>query len=70
MGFYRETFTTPYEQYAEHEGQPFRLIRAITKPGPEFDAVSLPMYEVEFEGGTHIHAWPEEVVNGCREVKA
>jgi len=57
---FRETFTTPYSQYADREGQPFAVIRQLSdkKRDPEVGV----LYLIRFEDGTEIHAWPEEVL--------
>lgn len=61
MAQFRKTFTTPYSQYVDRDGQPFEVVRTITEPEPGFDAESLPMHVIRFEDGTEIEAWPEEV---------
>lgn len=58
---YRKTFTTPYEQHRDREGQTFEVLRTISKPDADHDAEVLPMYEIRFPDGTRIEAWPEEV---------
>ena len=59
---YRTHFTTPYEQFAAWEGQPFEVLQVITEPTPNFDAEVLPMYRIRFTNdGTEALAWPEEV---------
>lgn len=55
------TFNTPYEQYADRQGQEFELVRAITEPDASHDAEVLPMYVIRFADGEEIEAWPEEV---------
>lgn len=57
----RETFTTPYEQHRDREGQPFTALRKITEADATHDMEVLPMYVIRFEDGTVIDAWPEEV---------
>lgn len=54
-------FHTPYEQYADREGQEFELVRTITEPDATHDAEVLPMYVIRFSDGVEIEAWPEEV---------
>ena len=56
---FRDTFTTPYEQYADREGEPFGVIRELTDQ--ERDPEVGRMWRIEFEDGTQIDAWPEEV---------
>ena len=59
---YRTHFTTPYQQYANREGEAFDVIRVKDKPDNETDGEVLPMYLIEFANGERIWAWPEEVV--------
>jgi hypothetical protein len=67
MAKIRETFTTPYEQYHEREGQAFTVLRKITKRNitsaerAEYDLEVLPMYRIRFADGFVSSAWPEEV---------
>ena len=61
MDAFRTTFTTPFRQYAEREGEPFTVLAAITEPDADHDAEVLPMYRIRFTDGTVIEAWPEEV---------
>ena len=53
------TFHTPYEQMAEYEGLPFKVIGRETEE--EWDFESLPAWTIEFEGGVQISALPEEI---------
>lgn len=57
----RTTFTTPYQQHADREGQPFEVLAKVTEPGDHHDAEVLPMYRIRFQDGTEVDAWPEEV---------
>ncbi len=57
----RETFTTPYDQYAAREGQKFTMLKKITEPTDTIDEMALPMYRIRFEDGFETEAWPEEV---------
>lgn len=57
----RSTFTTPYGQHKDREGQPFELVRVIDAPDATHDAEVLPMYVVRFADGLEVEAWPEEV---------
>lgn len=59
---YRDTFDSPYEQYRHRIGQPFRVQKIIDTPDQKHDAEVLPMYEIQFEDGETIEAWPEEVL--------
>jgi hypothetical protein len=54
-------FSTPYEQYAEREGQHCVVVREINEPDEQHDAEVLPMYVICFDDGEEIEAWPEEV---------
>ncbi len=60
---YRLSFTTPYDQYANREGQPFTVLRVIDQPDEAHDAEVLPMYVIRFTDGLEIEAWPEEVLS-------
>lgn len=57
----RDTFTTPFDQYANREGQRFNVLAKITEPDEDHDAEVLPMYRIRFDDGFEIDAWPEEV---------
>jgi hypothetical protein len=63
----RKTFTTPYEQHRDREGQSFALVREITEAESDYDAEVLPMFIVRFPDGVEIPAWPEEVLASCDE---
>ena len=60
---YRTTFTTPYDQYADRQDQPFDVLAKITEPDDEHDEEVLPMYRIRFADGFVTEAWPEEVEN-------
>lgn len=53
-------FTTPFDQHADREGEPFRVLGMVEPTSYDFDEVG-PMYRIEFGDGTQIDAWPEEV---------
>lgn len=63
----RKTFTTPYEQYREREGQSFTVLRKITPETMtkadrrEYFKEVLPMYKIRFADGFEASAWPDEV---------
>ena len=59
---YRDTFTSPYQQYADRVGQRFTVLRVIDTPDEGFDEECLPMYRIVFEDGYATDAWPEEVL--------
>jgi hypothetical protein len=63
----RRTFITPYDQYAEREGQPFKLILPILEPSTAVDRENLPLFLIEFGDGHQCLAWPEEVIEGFQE---
>lgn len=58
---FRETFTTPFDQYSERKGQAFKVIRKLTEPDDDHDEEVLPMYIIEFLDGVQIEAFPDEV---------
>lgn len=60
FGDKKEVFDSPYEQYAERNGQPFEVLREIDSTELA-DAEVLPMYAIRFPDGIEIEAWPEEV---------
>lgn len=64
---FRTTFWSPYDQYADLNGQRFRVLRPLVA-GEEFDPEPHGtgqginhMYLIRFEGGNTLHAWGEEV---------
>ena len=62
-GQFRQFFTSPFEQYAEHIGKPFTVVKE-TRPGkPETDESEAEddMYLIRFEDGTEIEAFGHEV---------
>lgn len=65
LAFFRDTFRKRYEQYAEHNGRPFRVIeRQSHATHPEkMDPESGHLWLIEFTDGDReqITAWPEEV---------
>ena len=52
---FRTTFTMPYDQFREREGESFHVVGAFT--GGESGC----MWTVAFPDGVTIEAWPEEV---------
>lgn len=56
----RETFDSPYDQYAERRGQPFEVVCELTE-ADGIDTEVGPMYLIRFADGIEIQAWPEEV---------
>lgn len=59
MKKFKEVFDSPYEQYIDKVGQKFKVLRNLTDE--ERDPEVGTMYEIQFEDGTIIEAWPEEV---------
>lgn len=66
----KETFQSPYEQYAERNGQAFEIIQEINIPDHDHDGEVLPMYVVRFPDGEEIEAWPEELFNDIKVTNA
>lgn len=62
---YRATFTTPFEQHADREGQPFTVLHVIDRADETHNAEVLPMYRIRFADGFETDAWPEEVLDEC-----
>ena len=60
-GTLRETFQSPYQQYADRIGQKFSLVRTITEQDENHDQEVLPIHVIEFDDGIQIEAWPEEI---------
>lgn len=60
---FRQTFTTPYNQYADREGQAFQVVGTVNPDTYDFDECGI-MYRIRFEDGVEIEAWPEEVERG------
>jgi hypothetical protein len=56
-----KTFTTPYEQHKEREGQKIEVLAIISESDKTHDVEVLPMYKVRFSDGVEIEAWPEEL---------
>lgn len=57
----RETFQSPYEQYREHIGKPFKYIskRIFDNEGEQSET-----HLIEFADSTRIEALPEEIYSG------
>jgi hypothetical protein len=63
---FRSYFTSPYNQYDEHIGKPFKVLGHDTEAEAEAEAdadLEHPedMYKIQFEDGTIITAWGHEV---------
>ena len=55
-----KVFHTPYDQYAEREGQECEILRELTDK--ECDSEVGTMYRIRFlSDGAEIDAWPEEL---------
>lgn len=57
----RETFQSPYNEYKERVGQPFKDLGITDCDGTETTVI---VHKIEFEDGTQIWAWPEEIYKG------
>ena len=58
-------FQSPYEQFAERNGQKFTVTRVIDKDDSTHDVAEVgTMYEIRFADGAVIEAWPEELEEG------
>ncbi|WP_152346618.1 hypothetical protein [Brevibacterium sp. CFH 10365] len=57
----RATFESPYDEYAERNGQSFTHVREISEPDDAHDPEVLPMHVIRFDDGVEIEAWPEEI---------
>ena len=64
MTGFRETFVSPYEQYADRVGQKFTVLRELTDEEVGDPSEVGTMYQILFEDGKEIPAWPEEVEEG------
>ena len=56
----RDTFASPFDQYRDRIGQPFRLLGAVDPRDYDYNECG-PMFCIEFPDGAVIDAWPEEV---------
>jgi hypothetical protein len=54
------TFTTPYDQYREYGGRKAKVLGEVDHTLTDPDDVG-PLYNIQFEDGTIIEAWPEEI---------
>ena len=56
--------------YEEYHNKPFKVLRRLDEESCELEC--LPMWEIQFEDGTEIHAYPDEIIpsemiyNGCK----
>ena len=56
---FQELFNSPYDEPAEHNGMPFKVLRRATTD--ECDLEAMPLWYVEFENGDHAYCYPEEI---------
>ena len=57
---FTDTFNSPYEQYRELNGMPFKVLRrGSVEDG--WDIETLPAWKITFEDGLIIDAFPEEI---------
>ncbi len=66
-GRLKGVFRTVYEQHRDLNGKFFDVIREIDTAQPGFDLGVLPMFQIQFESGKRIEAWPEELVGSAVE---
>lgn len=57
-------FTSPYEQYADRIGQAATVVGEVDHSRLDHEETG-PLYEVRFDDGTIIEAWPEEIDPGA-----
>lgn len=58
-GFSKE-FWTPYKEHKDRNGESFEVIKRATPN--EQDLCVLPMWQIKFQDGTIIYAYPEEII--------
>jgi len=60
---FRATFRGWWEEYQEHDGRPFEVVRVKTEATEEMDWEVVPMFDIRFTDiDKGITAWPEEVL--------
>ena len=62
---FADTFESPYDQFKQYNGLPFKVVERCTEL--DFDLDALPAWKIEFEGGIRIDALPEEICKIERE---
>jgi len=68
-----ETFHTPYQQYADREGQNFTIIGEMTDEECLDDGYDIPYeygapkWKIRFEDGYETYAWAEEIFEDLPE---
>lgn len=66
---FAKKFWSPFGDYKDREGQSFEVVERCTTKNCDLSA--LPMWNIKFEDGTVIGAYPEEIIpsemkeNGC-----
>ncbi len=60
-GVFRSFFTTPFEQYKEHLGEHFTVVKQLPDSEAEEGGQGEDMYLIRFDDGTEIEAWGHEV---------
>lgn len=63
---FSKTFWTPYEDEAQHIGKKFKVLQRT--PEERNDLCTLPLWDIEFEDGLQLTAYPEEIIPS--EIKA
>lgn len=54
-----DRFDSPYDEYGEHNGMAFKVIRRAT--AEEVDVEAMPVWLIEFENGDTAYCYPEEI---------
>lgn len=57
---FSDRFWSPFGDYKERFGQPFKVVERCTEKS--CDIAALPMWNIRFEDGTVVGAYPEEIV--------
>lgn len=57
---FSDRFWSPYGDYKERFGQPFKVVERCTEKTCDIDV--LPMWNIKFKDGTVIGAYPEEII--------
>ncbi len=60
-------FNSPWDDYRHRNGQPCKVLKGFYEPDEEHDQEVLPMYEIRFDDGEVIDAYPEELQAYCPE---
>ena len=54
-----DTFWTPFDSYKDKIGETFKILRRVDDT--DCDLCALPQWHIQFEDGTEIDAYPEEI---------